>query len=214
MLATESHSLVPTARVQDYIPELRGTEIENLHIQSLLQAFSNSSRLTMETRNARKKAVEEISSRTAGLTLDEILSTRLYDPLGMKQTSFNPVNDFNKENGGSSETISLFSNARELGIFSQMLLNRGVYDHQRFLQAGTIETFTGSWGPWSQAKNTDWTARLFSSSAFGHFASTGSFIWIDPAKDLFIVFLTNSSEENEVLSQAQRQILESLVSEI
>ncbi len=214
MLASESHSLVPTASVKDYIPELEGTDIENLRMQSLLQAFSNSSKLSMETRNARKKALEEIASRTTGISLDDILSTRLYGPLGMKQTSLNPPNGFKKESSGSTETTSLFSNARDLGVFSQLLLNRGVYDHQRYFKTDTVETFTGSWGPWSRAKEFGWTARLFSSSAFGHFTSTGSFIWIDPAKDLLVIFLTNSLEGNVELSEAQRQILESLMSEI
>ena len=214
MLASESHSLVATACVQDYIPEFKGTDIENLRIQSLLQAFSNSSRLSTETRNAREEALKEIASRTTGMLLDDLLTTQLYDPLGLKQTSFNPLNGFGKEIGGPAEATSMFSNARDLGVFSQMLLNRGVYDHQRYFKTDTIGTFTGSWGPWSRSKAFGWTARLFSPSAFGHFATTGSFIWIDPAKDLFVVFLTNSSEENEELSQAQRQILESIMSEI
>jgi CubicO group peptidase (beta-lactamase class C family) len=55
---------------------------------------------------------------------------------------------------------------------------------------------------------------LFSSRAFGHFASTGSFLWIDPGKDLFVVVLTNGPQRDEIPSPAQRQILESIMSEL
>jgi len=214
MLASDSNSLVPSARVKDYVPELKGTDVENLRIQSLLQAFSNSSSLSVETRNAREEALKEIVSRTTGMPLDSILTTRLYDPLSMKQTSFNPPIDFKKESDSSSDNTSLFCNARDLAVFSQMLLNRGAYDHQRHFKTSTIATFTGSWGPWSRTKDFDWTGRLFSSSAFGHISSTGSFLWIDPAKDLVVIFLTNGSQKDRSLSQAQRQILESIMSEL
>ncbi|MEP6574131.1 MAG: serine hydrolase, partial [Gemmatimonadota bacterium] len=35
--------------------------------------------------------------------------------------------------------------------------------------------------------------RLLGSNAFGHTGWTGTQLWIDPARDLFLVFLTNRS---------------------
>jgi CubicO group peptidase (beta-lactamase class C family) len=134
----------------------------------------------------------------------------------MKNIFLNPPQDYKGEvaSSGSSEANPLFCNARNLAVFSQMLLNRGLYDHQRYFKSSTVDRFTGSWGPWSRTKDYTWMNGLLSSSAFGHFSSAGSFLWIDPAKDLLLIFLTNGSEKDEAIAQVQRQIIESVISEI
>ncbi len=211
MLASESGSLISANRVKDYIPELQGTDIENLGIQSLLQAFSHSSRLSAESRNAREDALKEMVFRATGFPLDRLLATQLFDPLGLKHTFFNTPKDYEEyaAASGSSGSTPLFCNAGDLAVFTQILLNRGIYDHQRFFKSGTIATFTGPWGPWSRAKDFDWADGLFSSSAFGHFSTTGPFLWIDPAKEMFVIFLANGSSGDERIADAQRKIVQS-----
>ena len=44
---------------------------------------------------------------------------------------------------------------------------------------------------WGKPSAGAWTGRVFSRSAFGHTGFTGTVIWIDPEKQLFIVLLSN-----------------------
>jgi CubicO group peptidase (beta-lactamase class C family) len=55
------------------------------------------------------------------------------------------------------------------------------------------------------------TSKL-SESAFGCNASNGSFFWIDPAKQLFLILLTNGNKEDARIPEAQRKIQESILS--
>jgi serine-type D-Ala-D-Ala carboxypeptidase len=93
---------------------------------------------------------------------------------------------------------TILLSTQDLAIFAQMLLNHGVYNHRRFFGAETIRRFTGmeqSWG-WAKPSASDWTGRLFSPSAYGHNATSGAMLWIDPSKSLFIVLLTTGAAKN------------------
>ena len=100
--------------------------------------------------------------------------------------------------GGVSGHAGLFSTATDLAVFVQMLLNDGLYAGHRYLSAGTIQQFVGS-RP-EQRRFLGWDFRypvgsssgsLFSASAFGHTGFTGTSVWVDPERRLFVVFLTN-----------------------
>jgi CubicO group peptidase (beta-lactamase class C family) len=82
-----------------------------------------------------------------------------------------------------------------------MMLNGGIYAHERILRRQTVAEFTS---PTPLAKNTrtlGWnvptepssSGRYFSKQSFGHTGFTGTSIWIDPQKDLFVVLLTNAN---------------------
>jgi uncharacterized protein YbbC (DUF1343 family)/CubicO group peptidase (beta-lactamase class C family) len=104
--------------------------------------------------------------------------------------------------GGIAGHAGLFSTANDLAIFCQMLLNGGVYNGVRILSPLTIATMirpravseTGA------ARGLGWDlATTFSSNkgdlfplgSFGHTGFTGTSIWIDPATDSFVIFLSN-----------------------
>ncbi|MFQ5723732.1 MAG: glycoside hydrolase family 3 N-terminal domain-containing protein [Terriglobia bacterium] len=93
----------------------------------------------------------------------------------------------------------LFSTAGDLAVFCQMLLNGGIYAHRRYLQRSTLQQFTTRQGPKTGSRALGWdtrsppssSGRYFSDRAFGHTGFTGTSIWIDPEKQLFVILLTN-----------------------
>src|SRR5262249_20933986 len=83
--------------------------------------------------------------------------------------------------------------------FCQMMLNGGIYAHQRLLRRSIIEQFTAPESLAGGRRALGWTVptegsasgRYFSARSYGHTGFTGTSIWIDPEKDLFVVLLTN-----------------------
>jgi CubicO group peptidase (beta-lactamase class C family) len=81
----------------------------------------------------------------------------------------------------------------------QMLLNRGIYGGVRYLADSTVQRFTrpqdssGSRALGWDVKSKEGSSAgdLFSMSSFGHLGFTGTSVWVDPERNLFVVFLTN-----------------------
>ncbi|MFQ5927099.1 MAG: glycoside hydrolase family 3 N-terminal domain-containing protein [Terriglobia bacterium] len=101
--------------------------------------------------------------------------------------------------GGVAGHAGLFSTAGDLAVFCQVLLNGGIYAHRRFLTRETIALFT-SRQPipdstralgWDTPSENSSGGHYLASRAFGHTGFTGTSIWIDPEKHLFVVLLTN-----------------------
>lgn len=183
-----------------------------------------------------------IVERLTGQRLDTFLEQRVWGPLGMRDTGFNPLarvplpdgiectaawqpghpllwriaateNDtvyrhfqihgiVHDENAcalaGVAGHAGLFSSARDLAIFAQMMLNGGEYNGIRILQPQTIARWTAPQNGFSsRALGWDTPAPgssagdFFSARAFGHTGFTGTSIWVDPARGLFVVLLTN-----------------------
>ena len=101
--------------------------------------------------------------------------------------------------GGVSGHAGLFSTAGDAAIFAQMILNGGIYAHHRILTRATIQEFTARQAIGDSARTLGWDAvtqpsssgHYFSPNSFGHTGFTGTSIWIDPQRDLFVVLLTN-----------------------
>src|SRR5438874_8549934 len=125
----------------------------------------------------------------AGPEAEQWLRGQVHDP-----TSFRM--------GGVAGHAGLFSTADDLAIFCQMLLNGGVFNGVRILGPMTIATMTR---PHAVAENgsarglgwdiaSSFSANkgdLFPLGSFGHTGFTGTSIWIDPANDTFVIFLSN-----------------------
>src|SRR5438094_1108129 len=125
----------------------------------------------------------------AGPEAEQWLRGQVHDP-----TSFRM--------GGIAGHAGLFSTADDLATFCQMLLNGGVFNGVRILGPMTIATMTR---PHAVAENgsarglgwdiaTSFSANkgdLFPLGSFGHTGFTGTSIWIDPASDTFVIFLSN-----------------------
>ncbi|MGB9242293.1 MAG: glycoside hydrolase family 3 N-terminal domain-containing protein [Candidatus Acidiferrales bacterium] len=101
--------------------------------------------------------------------------------------------------GGIAGDAGLFSTAGDIAVFAQMILNGGIYAHHRVISRATVAEFTAHQTIGNSARTLGWdvaldptaTGRFFSARAFGHYGFTGTSLWIDPERNLFIILLTN-----------------------
>jgi len=161
--------------------------------------------------------VEEVS----GQRLDVFLSNRVFGPLGMHDTYYRPSDslryriaptevtpprgyplrgEVHDENayalGGIAGHAGLFSTAADLSIFAQMMLNGGSYDGVQVISDSTVSLFTRrSAGHralgWDTADGDYGSGKYLTERAYGHTGFTGTSIWIDPDREMFVVLLTN-----------------------
>lgn len=98
---------------------------------------------------------------------------------------------------GVAGHAGLFSSARDLARFSQLLLDEAAGKNGLVLQSAIVREFTGRAGTapralgWDSPSGRSSAGRFFSAASFGHTGFTGTSIWIDPERDLFVVLLTN-----------------------
>jgi len=115
------------------------------------------------------------------------------------------VNDQNAIRlGGVSGHAGVFSTGKDLGRLARFWLGEGTLDGRRLVRPETVRLFLTP-SPQSGTRLLGWDTpdlrsreptpygSLLSPSAYGHTGWTGTEIWIDPAKNLFLVFLTNRS---------------------
>ncbi|HEX7318060.1 MAG TPA: exo-beta-N-acetylmuramidase NamZ domain-containing protein [Pyrinomonadaceae bacterium] len=104
--------------------------------------------------------------------------------------------------GGVAGHAGLFSTADDLAVFCQMILNGGEYNGARILSPLGVAEMTrprqvtdegGARGLGWDVNTTFSTNRgdLFPPGSFGHTGFTGTSVWIDPASETFVVFLSN-----------------------
>ena len=104
--------------------------------------------------------------------------------------------------GGVAGHAGLFSTAPDLAVFAQMMLNGGVYDSTRIVADSTIALFTKRQPGagtralgWDTCNDKGSCGQYLSENAYGHTGYTGTSIWIDPDRDMFVVLLTNRVHE-------------------
>ena len=100
--------------------------------------------------------------------------------------------------GGVAGHAGLFGSARDLAVFVQMLLNGGTYAGTRIVKPTTIARWTSVQDVassralgWDTPSAVSSAGRYFSPRSFGHTGYTGTSIWVDPERGLFVVLLTN-----------------------
>ena len=103
--------------------------------------------------------------------------------------------------GGVVGHAGLFSSARDLAVFSQMMLNGGIYGGKRIFKKSTVNQFasramvdTNSYRclGWDSPSGEASGGIYLSDHSYGHTGYTGTSLWIDPDNDLFVILLTNS----------------------
>jgi beta-glucosidase-like glycosyl hydrolase/CubicO group peptidase (beta-lactamase class C family) len=180
-----------------------------------------------------------IVERITNSPLDVYVQERVFGPLGMRDTGFNPIwwletpipyagegdeaaqlreriapsengdygfrfaqGNVHDDNayaiGGVAGHAGLFSSARDLAVFAQMLLNGGVYGDRRIVAERTVREFTRRQSGassralgWDTPEPESSAGEYFSPRSFGHTGFTGTSVWIDPERDVFVVLLTN-----------------------
>lgn len=129
--------------------------------------------------------------------------------------------------GGVSGHAGLFSNASDVAILTQMLLNEGTYAGVRYFKPATIHKFTKHWFPKEtnnrrslgfdkpSLEGASPCAPSASDKSFGHSGFTGTFIWCDPEYNLSYVFLSNrvypDAENNRLAKLGIRTEIQELI---
>ncbi|RYY64468.1 MAG: serine hydrolase, partial [Chitinophagaceae bacterium] len=98
----------------------------------------------------------------------------------------------------------LFSNAWDLSVLYQMLVNGGEYNGRRYLKESTVQLFTAYGSPASRRglgfdkperdndrRKEPYPGTFVSPETFGHTGFTGTAVWADPKTKLVYVFLSN-----------------------
>ena len=104
--------------------------------------------------------------------------------------------------GGVAGHAGLFSTARDLALYCQMILNGGSYGSVHVLSPLSVAEMTrprlvssgGGTRGLGWDINTSFSSNrgeLFPLGSFGHTGFTGTSIWIDPSSQMFVVFLSN-----------------------
>jgi beta-N-acetylhexosaminidase len=116
--------------------------------------------------------------------------------------------------GGVSGHAGVFGTSPDLAAFCQMLLNRGIYAHHRIVKRATLSEFTAPQSLAKDMRTLGWvvpteggsSGHYFSAHSYGHTGFTGTTIWIDPDRQLFVVLLTNRvnpTRENMKIAQVR-----------
>lgn len=140
----------------------------------------------------------EIVERVSGKTLDAFSRERVFKPLGMTKTGFNPSSELGKHAapteerngdwmrgevhdprafrlGGVAGHAGLFSTAEDLARFAQMLLNDGVLGETRILKPETCALMRSSQQVSSGVRTLGWDRQTGYSSNRGDLFSTSAF---------------------------------------
>ncbi|MCA1559691.1 MAG: DUF1343 domain-containing protein [Acidobacteria bacterium] len=177
----------------------------------------------------------DIVRRVSGLPLDNFARSRIFEPLGMNDTTFTPASSVQpriaptemctpygwpcegpnlqmlrgtvhdptaRRMGGVAGHAGLFSTAADLSVFCRMLLGGGTYRGTRILSPLAVAKMTTpvTWIGERAVRSLGWDmdsafssnrGELFPLGSFGHTGFTGTSLWMDPATDMFVVFLSN-----------------------
>jgi CubicO group peptidase (beta-lactamase class C family) len=113
--------------------------------------------------------------------------------------------------GGVAGHAGLFSTAGDMAVYAQTLLNLGAYGDRRIWSARTVQAFTTKQSRadtraigWDTPASRSSSGDYFSARSYGHTGFTGTSIWIDPERDLFVILLTNRTYD----AGTQGQILD------
>ena len=102
--------------------------------------------------------------------------------------------------GGVAGHAGLFSTANDLAVFAQMMLNGGEYDGTRIIADSTVALFTKRAAGtralgWDTCGGEGSCGDHLGEDAYGHTGFTGTSLWIDPDRDMFVILLTNRVHE-------------------
>ena len=181
-----------------------------------------------------------IVERITNTSIDKYVQEQFYKPLGLKGTSFNPLKKMDSSNiaptendlafrhkqlrgyvhdqgaallGGVAGHAGVFSNAKDVAVIFQMLLNKGMYKGKRYFKDETVKYFTaynshisrrglGFDKPAADKDDAGPAGGRCTGYAFGNQGFTGTCAWGDPATGIVFVFLSNrvypSAENNRI----------------
>ncbi|MDR4987300.1 MAG: glycoside hydrolase family 3 N-terminal domain-containing protein [Bacteroidales bacterium] len=188
--------------------------------------------------------LSEIIDRQGKQPINEFIIDYLYRPLGLTNIRYEPLKHFDLERivpssrdtiwrkqvlhghvhdpaaamlGGVSGHAGLFSNAYDVAVLMQLLLNEGYYGGEWFFDRKTVREFVrvqfpengnrrglGFDKPAIKPDESNPAASSASPYSFGHSGFTGGLAWADPQENLVFVFLANRTYPD----QDNRKIIE------
>ncbi len=163
----------------------------------------------------------QVVGQAAREPMDAFIARRVFKPLGMKRTLFNPGPELRKdcaatENcpwrkrvlkgevhderafamGGVAGHAGLFGTAPDLGLFCDALLSGKILKPatlDEMLRIGQVPSYPGQGlGWWLDPWTSGSTGYLPSRRAFGHTGFTGTCMWLDRDTGLYAVLLSNT----------------------
>jgi len=172
--------------------------------------------------------MQQIVETLTATPLNVYVKQELYNPLGMQTTGFLPLYRFKPDQiiptendqkyrhelldgyvhdptaalmGGVAGHAGLFSDANDLAILYQMMLNHGTYGGVQYIKPGTIDLFTSKqsevsrrglgFDRWDPITSHHYPSELASPETYGHTGFTGTCVWVDPKVNLVYIFLSN-----------------------
>ena len=159
--------------------------------------------------------VEKITDKA----MIEYYKENFTEPLQMERTMFIPPVELRKECApttpelrgvvhdplaraleGKSGNAGLFSTVEDLSKLCRMILNDGVYQNKKYFEKETVSLFTKKYSARSsraigfdtkELHGYTSAGKFFSANSFGHTGYTGTSVWIDPERKIFVILLTN-----------------------
>lgn len=168
--------------------------------------------------------LDEIIRRITKMPLDVFANRRIFKPLGMESSFFNPGRElkaniapteydrkFRKQlvhgfvhdekawaMGGVAGHAGLFSTAPDISKFAIMMLGLNA-QKEPFIKKSIKDMFTKRYDVAGASHALGWdvptgkssSGNYFSNGSFGHMGFTGTSLWVDPKRKLFVLLLTN-----------------------
>lgn len=127
--------------------------------------------------------------------------------------------------GGIAGHAGLFSTAADIAKLLEMLMNNGYVNGDQFIKKETTKQFISKYNSENQrllgwdlkSEKGSSAGNKFSTDSFGHTGFTGTSIWIDPVRNLFVVFLTNRvypSRENKKILKVRPKLHDAVIDAI
>ena len=145
------------------------------------------------------QVLAEIIEQESGIEFSRYLTEAVFEPLGMASARL--------EGGAAEAGYGSLASVQDLAAFAGDLLRPAIVSAQMHAEA-TAVAFPGldgvlpgfgmqrpnDWGLGFEirdGKSPHWTGSANSPATYGHFGQTGTFLWVDPSRDLALVVLTD-----------------------
>ena len=121
--------------------------------------------------------------------------------------------------GGAAGHAGLFGTAASVGAFARLIMTGALAKPEtlaRFVRKSTVPGSSRALA-WDTMLTTSSCGTRLSPRAIGHTGFTGTSLWIDPAQDLYVVFLTNRvhpTRDNNQIQSVRRAVHDAIVEEL
>jgi CubicO group peptidase (beta-lactamase class C family) len=142
---------------------------------------------------SRRHTLRYLRAKSSQKSLDRMLRGEVHDPTAFRME-------------GVAGHAGLFSSARDLAVYAQMLLDEGMYKGKQLLSPLSVRAMTRPQSPFGSpdVRGYGWDLESGYSSprgdifeeGYGHSGFTGTSLWIHPPTDSFVILLSNRVHPN------------------